>query len=71
MEENFAADEMPEKWKWHLPWEMKAHMERVTAARAAKYQNPTSGGTGEDAAPAWEADDADVQEWIREHTTGT
>lgn len=70
-EENLAEDEMPPRWMWHLPWEIKAHMEKVVSDRKAKYERGAD-KTG-DAAPqgdAWEADEADIAEWIAENTKG-
>ena len=68
-EENLAEDEIPPRWMWHLPWDLKTHMEKVVADRKAKYESkPNSDGS--DNAPAWEADDDDVKAWIRENTGG-
>lgn len=71
-EENLSDEEMPEKWKWHLPWEIKAHMEQVVRDRKAKYeQGPKS--DSDPAVPggeAWEADEDDVQAFIDLHTGG-
>ena len=57
LQENLSDKEMPPQWKWHLPWEMERHMERVVADRKAKY----GGGDDDDDPPAsderWEVNE--------------
>lgn len=43
--ENLPDDEMPEKWKWHLDWEIESHFENVKEMRKKKYD--IKGGAAE------------------------
>lgn len=67
-EENLSDDEMPPRWMWHLPWELKRHMKRVTAAREAKLNRGNNGDAPE--GESWEADDEDIKAFIAEHGAG-
>ena len=69
-EENLATEEMPPRWMWHLPWEINRHMEKVVADRKAKYESKPNSEGSDDASSTWEADDDDVQAWIRQNTGG-
>lgn len=35
--ENLPEDEMPDRWMWHLDWEIDAHFDVVKAKREAKH----------------------------------
>lgn len=37
LQENLPADEMPPVWMWPFGKQMKEHLDRVLAARKAKY----------------------------------
>lgn len=52
-QENLMDDEMPERWKWHLDWEIETHFELVKSARDKKY------GSGADSSGEFENDGED------------
>lgn len=41
-QEHLSEDEMPERWKWHLDWELEEHFERVKIERKEKYGTTSS-----------------------------
>jgi hypothetical protein len=41
-QENLPGDEMPQRWMWHLDWELEAHFQSVRTARDAKYNRSPS-----------------------------
>ena len=47
--ENLPSDEMPDKWKWHLDWEIESHFQFVKEQRDKKYGTQNSGDSSEPA----------------------
>jgi hypothetical protein len=47
-QENLTSDEMPERWKWHLDWEIEEHFKILKIKREEKYSSSSSALSDDD-----------------------
>lgn len=51
-QENMMEDEMPERWKWHLDWEINRHF--LDIKRKRNPENASSSSDEDSGETAWE-----------------